>query len=51
MPIINGGRSVGEQMSSMVEMWLSVCWARSSARISSMSSSTELEARSRRNAV
>lgn len=51
MPMISGGRRVGEHISSMVDMWLSDCWARSSARISSMSSSTDPEARSRRRAT
>lgn len=50
IPIINGARNVGEQINSIVDIWLSDCWARSSARISSISSSTELDARNRRRA-
>lgn len=49
--IINGALRVGEQINSDIETVLSLCWARCSARISSISSSTWFEARSRRNAV
>ena len=47
IPMRSGCRSVGEQMSSDMEMDASADWARSSARISSMSSSTCEDARSR----
>lgn len=46
MPMISGCLSVGEQMSSDMEMEASAECARSSARISSMSSSTCEDARS-----
>lgn len=39
-PMSKGARSVGEQRSSLIEIDASACWARSSARISSISSST-----------
>lgn len=39
-PMSKGARSVGEQSNSRMEMDASACWARSSARISSISSST-----------
>lgn len=51
IPIISGARNVGEQINSIIEMLLSDCCARSSARISSMSSSTWLEARNRLRAI
>lgn len=50
IPMISGVRSVGEQINSINDIELSDCWARSSARISSMSSSTAPEARRRRSA-
>lgn len=49
-PITNGALNVGLHMSSVIEMEDSDCWARSSALISSMSSSTWLLALSLRNA-
>lgn len=47
IPIMSGARNVGEQINSIIEMLLSDCCARSSARISSMSSSTWFEALNR----
>jgi hypothetical protein len=40
---MRGALNVGEQINSIIEILLSDCWALSSARISSMSSSTWLE--------
>nr|CAD7569664.1 unnamed protein product [Timema californicum] len=50
-PIISGARSVGEHISSLIEMVASADCALSSALISSISSSTWFEARNLRNAV
>jgi hypothetical protein len=50
-PMISGDRKVGEHMSSVMEIVASACCARSSALISSMSSSTWLDDRNLRNAV
>lgn len=44
---MSGARNVGEQINSIIEMLLSDDCARSSARISSMSSSTWFEALNR----
>lgn len=49
-PMMRGDLSVGEHISSIMDMVASACCARSSARISSMSSSTWFDARSLRNA-
>ena len=49
-PMMRGDRSVGEQISCSMDMVASACCARSSALISSMSSSTWFDARSLRNA-
>jgi len=50
-PMMRGDRSVGEQISCSMDMVASACCARSSALISSMSSSTWFDARSLRNAA